>query len=261
VTRRTCTTAADHQAAAWKCQLTPGAEVLVAVYPDVKSGKGVARGIALGQMPAYRPPGSYEAGAYMHPDGTAVWARYATGLELEPLPQTLTVRLPRKDHEGVVTVEISARCQKCGGPRGPLREQTFVHDGVRHVRDAWTNACGHRDDCRTVLAEAARRVEQVPKPIRSEPRGSEIKAVVGGRYEKAVGLITDALKADLWTRAGSATQLLEEHGEQDAADAVRTFIAENTTGGCASARGAALYLVYLDTPVDTDTTTITGETK
>ncbi|PWI16070.1 hypothetical protein DI272_19265 [Streptomyces sp. Act143] len=254
-------TAADHRAIAFKLESQRGTEFLVHVYPSSQSGQAVARGICTGKYPSYQPAGAFQAIASQHDDGTAVWARYVDGLDLPPIAREMTVRVPdygtQPGYEGVrlVEVTISARCPRCGGPRGAVRKDHFVRDGARMVRDAWHNGCGHQDDYQAVLAEAARRAKQVTKTAEPQPRGGEIEPVQGGRYEKAVRLIVEALKAAPWARVRVAARLLEENGEREAADAVRQFIGASATRNNTSARAVARYLVHLDSNAAADTST------
>lgn len=243
---------ADHQRVAWKCQAEPGTEFRVEVYSNWQSAGAIARRIGSAHIGFYRPAGAYEASAHPCQYGTAVWARYVAGLGLEPLPTTMTVRVPdygrQAGYEGVriAEVEISARCQVCGGPRGEARPDTFVRDGAPLVRDAWMNSCGHADDYAAVLEEARQRAG-LPRLLRREPEGRELKGVEGGEFAAAVDLIAEALTAAPHTRAKTAARFLEDQGHPVAAAAIRAFVAANVTGGQTSARGAALYLNRLDT--------------
>ncbi|MDQ1018797.1 hypothetical protein [Streptomyces afghaniensis] len=258
-------TAADHFAAAYRCQEQPGTEILVNVYRNKQGADAVARGVNTGKFPAYRPAGTFLASAHPHEQGWAVWARCTDGLDLEPLPETMTVRVPdygrQAGYEGVrvVEVEISARCQTCGGPRGETRPDSFVRDGVRHVRDVWTNPCGHPDDYRAVLKEARRRTEP---PRHGEPRGGEIEPVDGGKYAKAVTLLAEWLAENPWLSAQRAVPMLNDRRQYDAALTIRQFATTSLSGPNTSAKSAALYLVHLDTEArDADTSTTTGDTK
>jgi hypothetical protein len=258
-------TAADHFAAAFRCQEQPGTELLVNVYRNKQGADAVARGINTGKYPAYQPAGYFQASAHPHEHGWAVWARYVEGLDLEPLPRTRIARVPdygrQAGYEGVriVEVEISTRCQTCGGPRGEARPDSFVRDGVRHVRDAWTNPCGHKDDYRAVLREA-RRGTQAHR--HGEPRGGEIQPVDGGKYAKAVTLLAGWLAENPWLSAQRAIGMLNDRRQYDAAHTVREFAMASLSGFSTSAKSAALYLVHLDTAaLDADTSTTTGDEK
>ena len=177
----------------------------------------------------------------------------------------MTVRVPdygtQRGYEGVrvVTVEISARCQMCGGPRGEAKPDPFVCDGEHLVRDAWTNGCGHGDDYAVVLEEARQRAD---RPRRVKPRDGEIEAVEGGRFAEAVALIAAAREENPWFSAQRAITLLNDHGQHEAAAEVRTFVMTNAGGHSTSANSAALYLVHLDAEArDADTSTSTGDEK
>ncbi|MGW2951607.1 hypothetical protein [Streptomyces eurythermus] len=241
----------DHQRIAWKCQLEPGTEVLVDIYPTRQAAEAVARGVRSGKFRAYRPAGAYESGAHPAQYGTAVWARFIEGQDVEPLPETMTVRVPdygrQTGYEGVrvVTVEISTRCQTCGGPRGEAKPDTFVRDGERLVRDAWENLCGHPDDYAVVLQEAQYRAAH-PRRHKGEARGGELRGVEGGRYAAAVDLIACALATNPWFSAQMAIALLNDNGQHEAAATVRQFTLTNVAGPSTSGKSAALYLAYLD---------------
>ncbi|MEU6595412.1 hypothetical protein ABZ923_40505 [Streptomyces sp. NPDC046881] len=258
-------TAADHFAAAYRCLEEPGTELIVNVYLNRQGAEAVARGINTGKYPAYQPAGSFQASAHAHEQGWAVWARYVEGLDLEPLALTRIVRVPdhgcQAGYEGVriVEVEISARCQTCGGPRGEVRPDPFVRDGARLVRDAWDNPCGHKDDYRSVLREA-RRGTQAHR--HGEPRGGEIEPVDGGKYAKAVRLLAGWLGENPWLSAQKAIPLLKRCREFEAARMVREFAMTSLSGPNTSAKSAALFLVHLDTEaLDADASTTTGDEK
>ncbi|KQW13593.1 hypothetical protein [Streptomyces sp. Root369] len=251
---------AVHRDIALKCRLEPDTELLVNVYRNRQGGDAVARGINSGTYNAYRPSGAYQASAHPHAEGWSVWARYVEGLDLAPLAQTRIVRVPdygrQVGYEGVrvVEVEISVRCQTCGGPRGEARSEFFVRDGVRRVRDAWTNACGHQDDYAAVLAEVRRGTD--------EPRRGAITPVDGGQFAQAVDLLAEALAENPWLSAKKAIPLLDGHQQSDAAQAVREFAKSSGSGTNTSAKSAAIYLVHLDTEARAaDTSTTTGDEK
>ncbi|MGJ3559017.1 hypothetical protein ACR6C2_08560 [Streptomyces sp. INA 01156] len=86
-------TLVDHQAAAWRLELQPGVEGLVKVYASKQGGEAVARASATARSPrtGWR---HIDAVAAMNSTGTAVWARYVKGLDLPPLPETMTVSVP-----------------------------------------------------------------------------------------------------------------------------------------------------------------------
>ncbi|MFF5968156.1 hypothetical protein ACFY64_31435 [Streptomyces collinus] len=259
----TLTAPADHYAAAFRCQEQPGTELLVNVYANRQGADAVARGINSGKFPAYQPGGTFQASAHPHEAGWAVWARCTDGVDLPPLAETMTVRVPdygrQTGQEGVrvVEVEISARCQTCGGPRGETRPDTFVRDGVRHTRDAWDNSCGHKDPSKAVLREALRRRQA----LHGESRREEIEPVDGGQYAKAVTLLVEWIAENPWLGAKRAMQKLEGRRQHAAAAVIREFALSNPGGLSTSARSAALYLNHLDSLArDTadDATTTTG---
>lgn len=240
-----------HADTAERARQTPGVFVLANVYPARESGEALARRIRTGQGPtAYRPAGEYEAYSAQHDDGTALWVRYVAGLTgVLPMRETITVRVPdygtQRGYEGVriSTVEISAKCRRCGGPRGPVRAHHFIRDGARFACDRWTNDCSHTDEYSAVLAEARLRVELADAPAL---RGPVIRGVEGGQYAAAVDFLAAQILVKRWLRAKSAAVLLDENGHTAAAAVVRAFITGNTTGAQASAKSAALYLMSRD---------------
>jgi len=240
----------DHQARAYAVEFAAGTEIRVATYPVAASAVVVASGINTGRIRAYRPAGAFEAAAHMAKEGATVWARFTGGADLAPLPTSLTVRVPdygtQPGYEGVriVTVEISARCQVCGGPRGPVRPDTFVRDGARLERDAWTNTCGHPDPYPAVLKEAATLAQRGTRGSRL--LGADLRGVTGGRFRKAVNVIAERLVDSPNMSAVRAAALLDELGEDRAAREVRSLWAGSPNGGNTSARSAALYLIRLD---------------
>ena len=62
----------------------------------------------------------------------------------------------------VRTVEISANCPVCGGPRGVPRNLNQVDDGAYYSVDVWTNPCGHVDHYAVVVKEVAARLSELP---------------------------------------------------------------------------------------------------
>jgi hypothetical protein len=246
----------DHQAAAVQCEVAAGAEVLICEYPTRASAESVAKYIREGIIRAYRPSGAFEAYAYPSQGGMTVWARYSGGAELKTLPLAMTVRVPdygsQVGYEGVrvLTVEISARCPVCGGPRGELRPDLFVRDGVRRERDTWSNLCGHVDTYAAVLQEAARRRELGENADRPRTAGrprsvKELRGVDGGRYCTAVEVIAAELSSSPWLSALRAAEILDDRGEHAAADAVRAYRV-TCPGTNTSAKSAALYLNHCD---------------
>lgn len=51
-------------------------------------------------------------------------------------------------------VEISARCPRCGGPRGERRGMNQCDDGAFYWVQVWDNPCGHLDRYENVVREA-----------------------------------------------------------------------------------------------------------
>ncbi|MEV6738607.1 hypothetical protein AB0N14_17430 [Streptomyces sp. NPDC051104] len=241
---------ADHVAVVSEAQAHPGQWQHCYDYRTTQAADAVARMIRDGRIRAYLPRGAYEAYAALLASGeAAVWVRYLVGVETTSLPETMTVRVPdygtQPGYEGVRvrTVEISSYCPACGGPRGTIRSDRFVRDGVRLTRDAWDNPCGHRDSYPGVLAEAHRlATTKTPR----DRRKAELRGVLGGRRETAVNFLAAAVKDNTWLSAHKAVELLEDAGFRDAAAEVIAFQRTFTTSGNASARSAVLYLNRLD---------------
>ncbi|MFE9127716.1 hypothetical protein ACFYOF_20300 [Streptomyces sp. NPDC007148] len=241
----------DHQAVADTARRNPGTWLLANVYPGLESGRASARRVRVGGSPAYAPKGDFDAYAAKHDDGTAVWVRYVgTADDLEPMPDRIRVRVPDygpgRGYEGVhiATVEISSRCQRCGGPRGPRRSHHFRKDDATHVCDRWENSCGHQDDYRRVRAEA-RSLRQRRKPAADTV--AEIRGIEGGVFFKAVSLIAEAVQTKHALRARAAARLLDEHGEFSAAEVIRNYVQASVSGNNVTAKEAAYLLVQIDT--------------
>ncbi|MFE6551647.1 hypothetical protein ACFVHS_25050 [Streptomyces sp. NPDC057746] len=242
---------ADHRAIADAAKATPGVWLLACVYPVLESGRAAARRIRNGRQSAYEPGGAFEAYAARHDDGTAVWLRFVDGLDdVQPMPDVLTVRvpdyLPGPGYEGVhiATVDISARCQRCGGPRGRLRRHHFRKDDRHLVCDRWDNCCGHKDMYPDVLAEARTLAQVRTTPTEKLP---EIRGVEGGQFFDAVNLIAEAVKDKRAMRATAAAQLLDDHGQHAAADVIRNHVRTSVTGAHITAKEVAYLLVQIDT--------------
>ncbi|XVV35057.1 zinc finger domain-containing protein [Streptomyces sp. CA-100214] len=158
----------DHGAAARAALKQRGVWVPGPVYPTVDVAQNVARRVPLCRnLSAYRPIGSFEAYGARCEDGGALWVRYVGGEGPlpEPMPQRMTVRVPRLlgdgpgyEGTGIVTVSIRPTCPVCGGPRGwdTVQADPFVRDGERLIRDKWSKPCGHPDMYDAVLDEARR---------------------------------------------------------------------------------------------------------
>ncbi|MGX1301430.1 hypothetical protein RKD35_002918 [Streptomyces albogriseolus] len=179
----------------------------LAVYPSVRGSRTTVGRISNGKAD-FAPQGSWEAYSSACDDGQAVWARYiGGGPRPAPMPDTMTVRVryagegPKHEGVGVLTVTISTRCPRCGGPRGwdKVRPYRFTHHGERITVDAWKNPCGHEDVYAAVVAES--RQEQRTTPVE---------------------LIQDAYAArEIGVHASQAANLLVRNGYADAAALVR----------------------------------------
>ena len=237
----------DHATIAANARAERGRWLLAGVYPSSASAQSCARGVPRAQlMRAYEPAGAYEAYAAVHEDGYALWVRYVAGDEPVPaLPDRMTVRIRHDGDEagysgvGVVTVTVSTRCPRCGGPRGfdAIRPHRFHHDGAWFVVDAWTNPCGHTDMYEAVLRESGDRQFQpltAPAPVVNPAAGSP------------AGLILAAAKARRVHHAKQAAQLLDDHGHHAEAELIRSQVKANH--GHMSAKQAAHFLTTNDQP-------------
>ncbi|MET8609708.1 hypothetical protein [Streptomyces misionensis] len=240
----------DHLAVAVDAQRHPGEWRHCRNYRTMQAAEHVVHMVREGRMRAYHPRADYEAyAAHLASGGGAVWVRYTDGAETTPMPETLTVRVPdygsQPGYEGVRirTVEIFPYCPSCGGPRGELRPDQFVRDGVRLVRDAWDNGCGHRDTYPGVIAEA-RRISS--RRAAGDGRKPELCGVPGGRYEAAVNLLARAVEENVRVSAHTAVELLEEAGHKAAAVEVAAFHQVLMGRSNVSARSALLYLISQD---------------
>ncbi|WP_030672214.1 hypothetical protein [Streptomyces sp. NRRL B-1347] len=240
----------DHTKVAAVARALPGKWTPVGVYGGVQSGHSVARWIRQGRIEQYAPQGAFEAYGATCDDGTAVWVRYVVGVDVEPLPKVINVRVPdygtQVGYEGVAicTVEISSTCPRCGEPRGPVRPDPFVHDGQRLVRDQWTNPCGHVDQYSEVIAEARRHWGRG----RTRPphrKGRDLRGVEGGAFTAAVDIIAAQLADKPYLRASAAADLLDGQGYSVAAQVVRAY-AQSLGSRNTSARSAAAYLIERD---------------
>jgi hypothetical protein len=86
---------------------------------------------------------------------------------------TMTVRVRDRSAESawgsgpvnpiVRSIEISANCPVCGGPRGVPSNLNQCDDGAYYSVDVWTNDCGHTDYYVAVVREARELAEQRPE--------------------------------------------------------------------------------------------------
>lgn len=237
-----------HADAAARARAEPGTWVLANVYETSESGQATVRTIRSGNGPiAYRPAHDWEAYAAPHTGGAAVWVRHIAGLAgLEPMPETLTVRVAdyrtQPGYQGVrvASVVVSAKCVRCGGPRGRVSTHHFLRRG-RHIWcDIWENRCGHADEYGALIEEAERLKQPTP------PQGSEIKGVEGGEFAPAVDLIAGLLKDRPRVKAHVVAAVLAEAGHTAAAEVIRAFIGMTGVGRVTSAQAAACYLVQCD---------------
>ncbi|MEU5498452.1 hypothetical protein [Streptomyces griseofuscus] len=235
----------DHLAVAADAQTHPGQWLHCNDYRTGQAAEHVVRMIRDGRIRSYQPQAAYETyAAHLAGGNAAVWVRYIIGVETKPMPESLWVRVPdygsQPGYSGVRirAVEIYPYCPACGGPRGELRNDRFVRDGVHLVRDAWDNACGHRDTYPGVIAEAHR---LSTRRAAGDGRKS-LRGVPGGRYEAAVNLLARAVEENVRVSAHTAVELLEEAGHKAAAVEVAAFHRVLMGRSNVSARSALLYL-------------------
>ncbi|MFD5571958.1 hypothetical protein [Streptomyces cadmiisoli] len=197
-----------------KARAQRGTWVRLDAYPTVRGARHMAGRINRGSTLAFPGAGNWEAYAAACEDGESVWLRYVAGEQpVPPLEDLFTVRV-RKDGMGpgysgvgVITVTISTRCPRCGGPRGvdTVEPYRFLHDGDYLVVHRWTNPCGHEDVYQALVAEA--RQEQGEDP-------ADLLQAAYARQE--VG-----------PNAAQAVNLLARHGHLDAAALVRGELKNN----------------------------------
>lgn len=81
------------------------------------------------------------------------------------------------------TVEISATCPRCGGPRGEPRNLNQVDDGAHYSVDVWANPCGHADPYTAVVEEARQLAAAVTRRNRVLARYAGVLIAAHGRGE------------------------------------------------------------------------------
>ncbi|SOE31690.1 hypothetical protein [Streptomyces sp. OK228] len=198
---------AEFAAAARSAREQRGTWVRLGVYGSVRGSRTTVGRIRNGKAD-FAPVGAWDAYSAACEDGQAVWARHIGGGPAPaPLPDTMAVRIrydgegPGYEGVGVLTVTISTRCPRCGGPRGveSIRPYRFTHDGQHLVVDAWKNPCGHEDVYAAVLAES-----------RQERRATPTELVQAAYAAREIGV-----------NAAQAANLLERNGYDDAAALVR----------------------------------------
>lgn len=244
----------NHPAAMTAARTEPGRWVLAGIYPSPASARSTARRIPRAErVPSYEPAGAFEAYAARHDDGTAVWVRYIAGETPVPeLPDTMSVRVcDRGDGPGyrgvcIVTVTISTRCPRCGGPRGfaTVRPHRFHEDGDGdwYVVDRWDNPCGHIDMHENVLREA-RTALPVDVAAALSDAGDADPAADAGEFATAVTLLYAAAAESPGLHAKQAAQLLAHAGESRAAEFI--FAELTARRGHMSAKQAAQFLIEL----------------
>ncbi|MBA0053499.1 hypothetical protein E0L36_22245 [Streptomyces sp. AJS327] len=237
-----------HSEIARRARAARGNWVLAAVYPAADGGQSAARRIPRAErMPAYHPPGTYEAYDARHDDGTAVWVRYTAGLpKPAPRPPAVTYRVcdrgTSRSYEGVriVAVTVSPDCPRCGGPRGSAVPYRFPEDGEWYVADKWKNGCGHTDMYAAVLAEGrelARFVADATLALDDEASDENEE------FGAAVALLRALEKKQRFLTARRSALLLAVAGHDEAARRVEEE--RTSTSGRMSARDAAQFLVGL----------------
>lgn len=238
-----------HSGVAEAARSARGVWHLAGIYPSAKGARAVARRVPRAEcMPAYGPSGAYEAYAAPHEDGgTAMWVRYVSGIPaVPPQPATMTYRVcDRGDGTAVgvrvVTVRISSRCPRCGGPRGEGVPHRFHEDGDWYVVDTWTNRCGHVDMYEDVLREHRALLAKVEQIEQIEQR--QRRVVEAGEYTDPVLLLTAAAAEVAGLDAAQGAMYLDVRGHHEAARRVLEELRHRH--GHMSARQAARYLTTL----------------
>ncbi|WP_433856744.1 hypothetical protein [Streptomyces kronopolitis] len=244
-TRRTLPRHADVVRAAHAAR---GGWVLAGVYASTDAGRGAARRIPRAErMPAYGPPGTFEAYDARHDNGTAVWVRYTAGLpKPEPRPTAMTYRVCDRGtgsgYEGVriTPVIVSAECPCCGGPRGSAVPYRFHEDGDWYTAHKWTNQCGHVDTYAAVLAEFRRDRQLAMDAVRDHV---DLDTVGDREYDEPVALLNALALVLRSASARDASRFLELGGYDEAGRRVEEERAARETR--MTLRDAARYLPEL----------------
>ncbi|MFE3378814.1 hypothetical protein [Streptomyces anulatus] len=239
----------DHHGAAAEARAHRGAWVAAGLYPTRDAARATVRRVPSGvDYPSYTPK-EFEAYCAIATDGWAVWVRWVAGEGPVPdLPDTMTVRVtsrgdgPGYTGVGVVTVTVTARCPRCGGPRGwdAVTPYRFCEDGAWYTVDRWLNPCTHRDLYEDVLRESRLRPPPPPRPAdvvipQSPPISEEPEP------GSPAGLILTAAAGWRGMHAAKAADLLETvHGLAMEAEAIRTEM--RVRRGHMSAKAAAHFL-------------------
>ncbi|MCX5326366.1 hypothetical protein [Streptomyces sp. NBC_00120] len=190
-----------HAAVVRRALAARGGWVPVEVYASTEAARSAVRRIPRAErMPAYGPPGTFEAYDANHDDGTAVWVRYTAGLpKPEPRPTAMTYlvcdRGTGPGYEGVrvTKVIVSAECPRCGGPRGTAIPHRFPEDGAWYMVHKWANQCGHLDEYASVLAEFRADRQLAEYAVRAHVK---LDKVGSGEYDEPVALL-NALALEL----------------------------------------------------------------
>lgn len=233
---------ANHQVAARITRMQPGLWTQIGVYPTPSSAGSISRHISRASLRAYAPAGSFEAYYAMVDHGHAVWARYVLGVDVEPMPETVTYRVvdrgegPGYSGVRIVTVIVSPCCPECGGPRGKARPYRFCEDGEYYSCDQWTNLCGHIDPYAAVLKEWRSHPTAMARPVSRAPQ----LVGDGGPFAGAVAEIGAVVEGKRVHHAKQAAALIREAGHEKAADLITGELAVRR--GHMSARQAMAFL-------------------
>lgn len=242
----------NHTAVVEAAKAQRGVWQLVGIYPAMTGGDSAAYRIPRAcRMPAYAPPGTFEAYSARHEDGdTAVWTRYVAGLpQVEPRPSSMRYRVADRgsgrEYVGVriVTVTIAPECPRCGGPRGEATPFRFCDDGEWFVVDRWTNNCGHEDKYTDVLAEYRKHLAALEVAEQRMATRASAGPAEAGEYTDAVLLLNAAAAETRSLHAKQGAQLLDLRGYAEAARRVQEELKKRS--GRMSARQAAIALAEL----------------